>query len=397
MAACRGEPGSEPQRLGRLAHFDQIGPAQGQGAGLVEDDGVGLGQALQRRGGLQQDSPAQEAAAGDHLDRRDCQGQGAGAGDDQDRNGDHQGRLPGESAEQQPAEKGDQGQEMDHRRIELGDPVGEGDVAGPPLFGQLHQADDLGQDGGLADRLGLQGHRCGQVERAGEDHLARPHRLGQGLAGDQAGVDLGTALDHLGIDRDTLARGDQDPLAAFHRLRRHGAAAAVRLQQRHRAAAQGQQALGGGARAAACPMVEVAADQQEEQQGHRGVEVGVFAAVDRLEEAHARGEQHAERDRHVHVRPPAAQGGEGGAEEGPAGEEDRRQRDQGREPVQQVAGRRSHVMEVPGPDRDRKQHHVAGCEAGDRQRDQQLLLAAVFAGALLARIEGRHPEAQALD
>ena len=43
-----------------------------------------------------------------------------------------------------------------------------------------------------------------------------------------------------------------------------------------------QQTLGRGARAAARAPVEIAADQQEEQQHHRGIEIGVLAAADRL-------------------------------------------------------------------------------------------------------------------
>jgi hypothetical protein len=30
--------------------------------------------------------------------------------------------------------------------------------------------------------------------------------------------------------------------------------------------------------------------------------------------------------------------------------------------VQQVTGRRAHALKMPGPDRDREQHHIAGGE-----------------------------------
>ncbi len=153
--------------------------------------------------------------------------------------------------------------------------------------------------------------------------------------------------------------------------------------------AQRQQLFGGGPRLAARAVVEHAADQQEEQQRDGGVEIGVRAAaacvcarlmpVTRM---------HADADRHVHVGAPMAQRRSGGGEERPSGIGDRRHRDQRRDPVQQVARRRPHVVQqaadLAGPDADRQQHDVAGGEAGDRERTQQ-----GAAGGVLRRRERR--------
>ncbi len=73
-AALATSSGLAPIRLGR---------AFGEHAGLVEHHGVDLGQALQRRAGLHQHAPAEQATRGGDLHGRHRQAQGAGAGDDQ--------------------------------------------------------------------------------------------------------------------------------------------------------------------------------------------------------------------------------------------------------------------------------------------------------------------------
>ena len=96
--------------------------------------------------------------------------------------------------------------------------------------------------------------------------------------------------------------------------------------------------------------------------------------MERLVEAHAEGEQHADRDRHVHVGPAVAQRAPGRGKEDAAGIDQRREGDQRRDPVEHVAGRGVRA----GPDRHRQQHDVAGGEARDRKRaDKSLSVSSV--------------------
>ena len=104
------------------------------------------------------------------------------------------------------------------------------------------------------------------------------------------------------------------------------------------------------ARVPAGAPVEIAPDQQEEQQHDRGVEVDVRAAAavsNRLMPLASR--TPSEIGTSMLVR--RLRSARARIEERPAGVQDRRQRDQRREPVQQVPRRRSHVLEVAGPDR----------------------------------------------
>ena len=130
----------------------------------------------------------------------------------------------------------------------------------------------------------------------------------------------------------------------------------------------------GGAGPFAHHVIERASDQQEEQQRDRGVEIGVRAAVNRFVQAQREGEQDADGDRNVHVGPAVAQALPGRAEEDAARIGKGGQRDQRRNPVEQVAGCGLRA----GPDRDRQQHDVAGREARDGERADQFRHGAVF-------------------
>ena len=155
----------------------------------------------------------------------------------------------------------------------------------------------------------------------------------------------------------------------------------------HRGAARGQpgEPLDGRARPFAHHVIERAADQQEEQQRGRRVEIGVRTVMDRLVEAHGEGEQNADRDRHVHVGPAAAQRLPGRAEEDAAGIGEARQGDRRREPMENVA--------CPGirarPYGDRKHHDVARGKSGDRKRAHELPQNTVFRSRRRNRGDGR--------
>ena len=68
---------------------------------------------------------------------------------------------------------------------------------------------------------------------------------------------------------------------------------------------------------------------------------------------------------------PRAHRAQRAAEERLAGIGRRRQRDQRRQPVEEIARLRRHVGDVAGPHRHRQQHDVHGGEAGDREALQQ--------------------------
>ena len=118
------------------------------------------------------------------------------------------------------------------------------------------------------------------------------------------------------------------------------------------------------------------------------------AAAHRFGQADAGDQHHADADRHVHVGAALAQRGPGGAEERAASIGDGRHRHQGGHPVEQRPRRRPHVLQQPGPDGHREHHHVAGGEAGDRQRAQQFPPGAVLRRGEAGGVERHQPVAQ---
>ena len=145
-------------------------------------------------------------------------------------------------------------------------------------------------------------------------------------------------LDHGGVYRHAFAgrqhEGRPDPDIAHRKI----GLGAVGLH--HECATRGKprQSFDRLPGAFAHDVVERSPDQQEEQQRNRSVEIGVRAMLHRLVELHAEGEQHAERDRHIHIGAPMLQGLPCRTEEYSAGVGQRRQRNDRRQPMKQVAG-----------------------------------------------------------
>ncbi len=111
-------------------------------------------------------------------------------------------------------------------------------------------------------------------------------------------------------------------------------------------------------------------------------------AANGLCQAHAKCQNDAQTDWHIHIDPAIANGAKGGSIKRQSGIGRRRQRDQGRYPVKQIAGRPAHALKISGPDRDRQQHHVPGCKPGNRQTAQQFLVArccCLFKGGRIKR------------
>ena len=121
----RAAPSSSSKRLSR-DHIGQLRPAFGQRAGLVDDQRIDLGEALQRLGVADQHAGLRAAPRRGHDRHRRRQPQRAGTGDDQHRHGGHDGidhrRL---RSEQCPGDERDDG-DQHHRRHEIGGhPVGQ--------------------------------------------------------------------------------------------------------------------------------------------------------------------------------------------------------------------------------------------------------------------------------
>ncbi len=267
---------------------------------------------------------------------------------------------------------------MDDRRVERGNPVGDTAVAGATALGRLHHAHHLGEERVGGARRCFDRQRACQVERAGPNDRAGRDRARDALPGNQRAVEIRCAALDARVDRDALAGGDEDARAGFDFADLPVFVAAIGAKHDRAPRRQLRQAEHRRARFVAHDVVERAPDEQEEQQRDGGVEIGMMAVRDRLVEAHAVGQRHADGDRHVHVHPAVPERAPGRAVVDTAGENQRGQRDQRRHPVEEVARRAL----GPGPHRNREQHDVARRETGNRNRPDKLAERPVLAGFL---------------
>ena len=123
-------PLQHARRQGLAVVEGQTSP--GQGSRLVEDDGVDLGQPLQRISRLDQQPAGKQAPCGNNLHRRHCQPQRAGTGDDQ--HGDSIGRGMGKvCTRRHPAGEHHHRQDDDARHIQLRRAIGQADIEATSL------------------------------------------------------------------------------------------------------------------------------------------------------------------------------------------------------------------------------------------------------------------------
>jgi hypothetical protein len=100
-------------------------------------------------------------------------------------------------------------------------------AVGQPLHGRaralrlLHHAGDLGQDGGFAERLGPAGDGAVVVERAGQYAASRLARLRGGLAGEHGLIDRGAASRMMASTGKALAGQDEHAVAGLNFIQRH--------------------------------------------------------------------------------------------------------------------------------------------------------------------------------
>ena len=361
MAGPLRQRGGDPQRHGiDRAGVEQTRLSARQRASLVEHDRIDLRQPLQRSAVLEQDAAFEQSPRRDDLHHRNRQSEGARAGDDKDRDRDGDGamRVPGRA---EPAEKGQQGDAVDHRRVESRRRIRDPPMRRAAGLGRFHQAHHLGEEGIRGRRRRDDRQRPGQVERARlqGDAAVGGNRLA--FAGHDRPVDAGAALDHGGVDGNAIAGGQQDRHARFDLVDRQIGAGVVRPHDQRPARGQPRQAPDRRPRAVAHHVIQNAPDQQKEQQRDRRVEIGMKPVLRRLVEAEAERQRHTDRDRNVHVGVAVAQRAPCGPEEDLTGIEQRRQRDQRRQPVEQIPCRAVGSR----PDRHRKQHDVARGKSRD--------------------------------
>ena len=201
---------AEQEFLGHVAgaeDFYNVGLTGGDGAGLIQQHGVGVAGGFEAGGGLEQDAVFGTHAAADHDGDGRRQAQGTGAADDQHADAAGQRKCKG-LAQQQPDDKRSRGDTDDGGHEDAGDPVRGLGQRGLRRGGVAHQADDLGQRRVLADALGTAGQRTVLVDGRGADGGAGELVHRHALAGQGGLVDRGDALGDGAVHRDALTGAD---------------------------------------------------------------------------------------------------------------------------------------------------------------------------------------------
>ena len=211
------ECAGEAERVGGVGavdgdDVDECHAAGGDGAGLVEDDGVDLAGRLEDLGSLDED-PELGAAAGADEECGGCgESEGAGAGDDQhgDRGGERGG---GRLAGAEPEAEGADGESDDDRHEHGRDLVGEALHRGFAVLGVGDESGDLGQGGVGADPGGAHDESSAGVDGGSGDGVAGGDFDGHRFAGQQRGVDRRAAFLDDAVGGDLLAGPDDEPVA----------------------------------------------------------------------------------------------------------------------------------------------------------------------------------------
>ncbi len=291
---------------GRGHDVGDHGPSRRHGARLVEDHGgqpVGL---LEGAGVLEKDARFGTPARPDHDGGGRGQAHGTGAGDDQD--GHHADQGGHQLARQYiPDDERAQGDE-DHGGDEDGrhpvdDPLDRG-LAG---LGLLDQADDLGQDRGLADRFRTDPDESFEVHRPSDQGIARDFADRETFARDHAFVQTGPSVQNHPVDGDPLSRAQDDHVADPNLLDGDFTLRSV-AEQARRPRPEPQQALDRFARPSPRTRFQELARYDEGDDRGRGLEVDMSRSQtqqddDGVEVRHRRPQRHQD----VHVRRRVAQ------------------------------------------------------------------------------------------
>ena len=367
---------------GRVAaeHLDlcHLGPAAGQGAGLVEHHVSAHGEILERAPIGHQHAMAGQCAAGRGQRSRRGQRKRTRAGHDQHRNRDRQRTA---RIDPPPGRQNHCREQQQAQHEPAGDPVGQLRHGGLVLCGTFDQplqrrdravgaaAQDAGQHG-IAGIDGAAGH-----------FVARPARHRRRFAGQQRLVDRRVAGEQADVDRKAqpVADPDQVPRDQARRGNRLGARLQERLRSRLTGVGQTLDPLGQGRcqavdRAAGAPArhpFEVARRQQQENEHRHRVEIHIAALNQRGPQAGCERGADAQRHRHVHAQRPGLQVAPGARKERLSGIEHHRRGEQQAGPAHQVFVLPFDVAGLRGVDRERIHHHLHHAQAGNEEPTEQ--------------------------
>ncbi len=202
------------------------GEALGQGARLVEDDGVHLGQPLEALPAADEDAECRGATATDHHGHRRGQSHGAGARHQQESHGTEHG-LPEVAGGQPPDQERHRRGGQDDGDEDAAHPVGDALQGRLVALRLLHQSLQAGQDRFGGHRGDADDEDATSVLRPPRHQTARTAFHGQGLAGEHRLVDGRPSAHHLAVERHRLAGADADQGADGDALGRYELALVV--------------------------------------------------------------------------------------------------------------------------------------------------------------------------
>ncbi len=199
-----------------------VGSPVGEGARLVEDDGVHTARGLERRAAPDEDARLGGPPGADH-DRGGCrETHGAWARDDEDGDrGDDGIRQRRLGSEREPGRERDGGQD-EHEGHEAGaDGVRQArDGRLGPLRG-LDHAHDLGEDRVTADPRGAHDEAAAAIEGRADDRVVDRAQDGHRLAREHRLIDARGALDQDSVHGDGLPGADPQQVSGSHIGDRH--------------------------------------------------------------------------------------------------------------------------------------------------------------------------------
>ena len=201
------------------------------GTGLVENDSRNAVRRFQRLGGLDEDPVHCAAPRADHDGRGSCKAECAGAADDEHGNADGEREFHA-VPRQEPHRRRDDGNRDDHGDKHAAHLIGK---LGDGRFGAgglVHETYDLGERRIVADLRRAHLEVAGFVDRCADDGVTHLFLDGNALARQRGFIDRGRTLEHHTVDRNALARLDDEHLTGLHLGSGNDALCAVALDGR---------------------------------------------------------------------------------------------------------------------------------------------------------------------
>ena len=366
---------------------------QAERAGLVEHQGVDLGQPAQRIGTQRQHAQPGQRAIGSGQRCRHRQRQRARATDHQQGQGDFNGPRGIVHA---PAEVHRHGDDAQAQHEPARDPIRGLCQRRPVRLRLFNQRGQLRQPGRASG--GTDAHARGACIAQGAcvDRIARMLAQGRGFTGEQGFGEGRLRIQQHAIRGHGLATGNADHIAHRKGRNRHAFLSANRSFATGEGGLRACQRVHLGAGHVAHPLFQHARCQQQEHEHHCRVVPDVGAAAHGFEGACAPGQQDGTRDQRVHAGATVAQFAHGAGEERPTCVEHHRRADQEGDPAQEVAQRQRHLPARVQVQRLGEHHRLHRPKTGDPGPQQPAVaLAAPLALAGLAGGQER-PVAQRL-